>query len=98
MKSKLAWARRKFKMASYTGEQPRKGTYKCKNCGNICRLDQDKDRLPPCGKCHKTKFKKLVWPALLWNLMIGHEDMTASARAKSKEKARKRREKARLNG
>ena len=81
-------------MASYTGEKPRKGTYKCKNCGNIVRLDQSTDRLPPCGKCHKTKFKKLVWPGLLWNLMIGHEDMTKKARKKAKEKAKARREKA----
>ncbi|MCK4640375.1 MAG: hypothetical protein KAU06_03480 [Candidatus Marinimicrobia bacterium] len=40
-----------------TGENPGKGTYYCKNCGQKVVLDDDSDRLPPCPKCGKTDYK-----------------------------------------
>ena len=42
-----------------TGERPGKGIYKCKNCGQIVRLDDSTDTLPPCPRCAKTEFRKL---------------------------------------
>jgi len=35
------------------GEKPGKGTYCCTNCDWSVTLDDDDDRLPPCGKCGK---------------------------------------------
>ncbi len=42
-----------------TGEKPGKGMYKCVNCGEVIRLDDDIDTLPPCQKCHSTKLDKV---------------------------------------
>lgn len=42
------------------GEKPGKGTYKCTNCDWQVRLDDDSDRLPPCGKCGKGQNTKYV--------------------------------------
>ena len=33
------------------GEKPGKGTYCCSNCSWRVTLDDDSDRLPPCGRC-----------------------------------------------
>ena len=34
------------------GEKPDKGTYQCVSCVNwVVTLDDDSDRLPPCGSC-----------------------------------------------
>lgn len=40
-------------MASYEiGEQPGVGKYCCENCSDwSVELDDDSDKLPPCGKC-----------------------------------------------
>lgn len=46
-------------MAYSTGEKPGKGTYKCVACGQLVVLDDTSDKLPPCPKCEKTKYKKL---------------------------------------
>jgi ribosomal protein S27AE len=35
------------------GEKPGKGEYKCTNCSWQVTLDDDDDRLPPCGNCGK---------------------------------------------
>ena len=42
-----------------TGEKPGTGKYKCVHCGTIVVLDDKTDTLPPCGKCHKTKFIRI---------------------------------------
>lgn len=42
------------------GEKPGKGTYKCTNCDWTVRLDDNSDRLPPCGKCGKGQNTKYV--------------------------------------
>jgi len=42
-----------------TGEKPGKGLYKCTKCGEVIRLDDDSDTLPPCPKCHGTKWDKV---------------------------------------
>lgn len=39
-----------------TGEKPGIGTYKCTSCGQLVRLDDHDDRLPPCPNCEKTQF------------------------------------------
>ena len=39
-----------------TGEKPGKGNYRCNKCGQIVRLDDDSDTLPPCPKCGGTDF------------------------------------------
>lgn len=39
-----------------TGEKPGIGTYKCTTCGQIVRLDDNDDRLPPCPKCEETTY------------------------------------------
>lgn len=44
------------------GEKPGKGTYQCTSCNWKVRLDDDSDRLPPCGSCGKgqqTKYRKV---------------------------------------
>lgn len=41
------------------GEKPGAGTYCCTNCGWAVTLDDDSDRLPPCGRCgpgQETKY------------------------------------------
>ena len=35
------------------GEKPGKGRYCCTNCNWSVVLDDDSDRLPPCGSCGK---------------------------------------------
>ncbi|HCT94200.1 MAG TPA: hypothetical protein DIC44_05230 [Rikenellaceae bacterium] len=35
-----------------TGEKPGKGLYRCTTCGQVIRLDDQTDTLPPCPKCH----------------------------------------------
>jgi DNA-directed RNA polymerase subunit RPC12/RpoP len=45
-------------MAYDIGEKPGKGTYKCSKCGWKVRLDDDSDRLPPCGTCGKNQVIK----------------------------------------
>lgn len=35
------------------GEKPGKGRYCCTKCNWSVRLDDDSDRLPPCGNCGK---------------------------------------------
>jgi DNA-directed RNA polymerase subunit RPC12/RpoP len=40
-------------MAYDIGEKPGKGEYKCTNCNWQVTLDDDDDRLPPCGNCGK---------------------------------------------
>lgn len=42
-----------------TGEKPGKGTYQCTACGELVRLDDNTDTLPPCPKCHKTNYRKV---------------------------------------
>ena len=42
-----------------TGERPGIGKYKCTNCGEIVKLDDNTDTLPPCPKCHKTNYIKV---------------------------------------
>jgi len=42
-----------------TGEKPGKGLYKCRKCGEVIRLDDNTDTLPPCPKCHGTKWDKV---------------------------------------
>lgn len=45
------------------GEKPGRGVYQCTTCGWRCRLDQDSDRLPPCGRCgrgQRVKYRKLA--------------------------------------
>ena len=41
-----------------TGEKPGKGIYKCLKCQERVRLDDATDTLPPCPKCHGTKYVK----------------------------------------
>lgn len=45
------------------GEKPGKGTYRCTNCGTWeVTLDEDSDRLPPCGDCgkgQKVKYERV---------------------------------------
>ncbi len=42
-----------------TGQKPGIGEYECINCRNNVRLDDDTDRMPPCGNCHNTEFEKI---------------------------------------
>lgn len=42
------------------GEKPGKGRYCCTDCSWSVVLDDDSDRLPPCGRCGKgqeTKYR-----------------------------------------
>lgn len=41
-----------------TGEKPGKGDYVCVDCGQIIKLDDNTDTLPPCPKCNGTKYIK----------------------------------------
>ncbi len=43
------------------GEKPGKGRYCCTKCGWSVNLDDDDDRLPPCGNCgagQETKYRR----------------------------------------
>lgn len=42
-----------------TGEKPGIGTYKCIACGQLVRLDNVSDTLPPCPQCEKTTYIKI---------------------------------------
>lgn len=42
-----------------TGEKPGIGTYKCTSCGQLVKLDDSTDTLPPCPKCEKTTYVKV---------------------------------------
>lgn len=42
---------------SKTGEKPGVGVYICTKCGNLVRLDDQTDKLPPCPKCHNTTYR-----------------------------------------
>lgn len=42
---------------STTGEKPGKGKYTCTRCGQVVRLDNDEDRLPPCPSCNGTTYR-----------------------------------------
>jgi len=49
-------------MTYNVGEKPGKGVYACINCDWQVTLDDDSDRLPPCGSCekgHNTKYRKV---------------------------------------
>lgn len=43
---------------SSTGEKPGVGIYRCQKCGQVVRLDDLSDRLPPCPRCSGTEY----WP------------------------------------
>lgn len=47
------------------GEKPGKGTYECTSCNRWqVTLDDDDDRLPPCGICgsgQNVKYRKISW-------------------------------------
>ena len=48
-------------MAYNIGTKPGKGSYCCTSCGWRVTLDDDDDRLPPCGSCGKgqnTTYRK----------------------------------------
>lgn len=42
-----------------TGERPGKGLYKCVSCGEVVKLDDDSDTLPPCPSCDGTVWTKI---------------------------------------
>ncbi len=42
-----------------TGEKPGKGIYQCTKCGQLVRLDDHTDTLPPCPKCGNTTYRKV---------------------------------------
>lgn len=42
-----------------TGEKPGKGIYQCTKCGQLVRLDDHTDTLPPCPKCGNTTYYKV---------------------------------------
>ena len=42
-----------------TGEKPGKGTYKCTKCGQLVKLDDNTDTLPPCPTCNNTTYTKV---------------------------------------
>ena len=47
-------------MTYKTGEKPGTGTYRCQNCYQLIRLDDDTDTLPPCPKCDGAEFVKIL--------------------------------------
>lgn len=57
--SRLIFLKKRRIIMPTTGEKPGKGTYKCKNCGQIVRLDDNSDTLPPCPSCNGTEFEKV---------------------------------------
>jgi DNA-directed RNA polymerase subunit RPC12/RpoP len=42
-----------------TGQKPGNGIYQCTKCGQIVRLDDNSDTLPPCPKCENTTYWKI---------------------------------------
>jgi DNA-directed RNA polymerase subunit RPC12/RpoP len=46
-------------MTYTTGEKPGVGTYRCTKCGELVRLDDYSDRLPPCPSCYGTQYIKI---------------------------------------
>ena len=42
-----------------TEERPRKGIYKCKNCGQVVTLDDENDKLPPCAKYNMNEYTQV---------------------------------------
>ncbi len=40
-----------------TGDKPGIGTYRCTACGQLVRLDDHTDALPPCPKCKNTEYQ-----------------------------------------
>lgn len=42
-----------------TGEKPGKGRYRCTKCGEVIRLDDNSDTLPPCPRCDNTYWTKV---------------------------------------
>ena len=42
-----------------TGEKPGIGTYLCTKCGQLVRLDDNTDTLPPYPKCENTTYYKV---------------------------------------
>lgn len=42
---------------STTGEKPGKGMYTCMRCGQVVRLDDNTDKLPPCPTCNNTSYR-----------------------------------------
>ncbi|MFS7393983.1 hypothetical protein AB6888_14170 [Carnobacterium maltaromaticum] len=42
-----------------TGEKPGIGSYKCNICGQVVKLDDNTDKLPPCPKCTNTSYRKV---------------------------------------
>lgn len=41
-----------------TGEKPGIGKYTCSKCGQVVRLDDNADTLPPCPRCDNTTYTK----------------------------------------
>ena len=39
-----------------TGEKPGVGIYICTQCGQVVRLDDNTDTLPPCPRCGNTTY------------------------------------------
>lgn len=39
-----------------TGEKPGKGEYTCVKCGQVVKLNDEEDKLPPCPNCGCTHF------------------------------------------
>lgn len=46
-------------MIYHTGEKPGIGSYQCTKCGEIVKLNDNTDTLPPCPRCGHTEFKKI---------------------------------------
>lgn len=44
-------------MLRTTGEKPGIGIYICTKCGQIVRLNDNTDRLPPCPRCDNTTYR-----------------------------------------
>ena len=42
-----------------TREEPGIGSYQWKSCGDVVRLDNSSDRLPPCPRYHMTDYRKI---------------------------------------
>lgn len=43
-----------------TGERPGKGVYRCFSCGQLIRLDDNSDVLPPCPRCNAVYYYKVA--------------------------------------
>lgn len=42
-----------------TGEKPGVGRYRCLKCGEVIRLDQSTDTLPPCPVCAAVQWTRV---------------------------------------